>query len=62
MRDRYDLTGQFIRASLFFVALVILGMTLMVLLGHAQMTCNCGPNIQYPQPPINSPVQSIHPK
>jgi hypothetical protein len=62
MRDRYDLTGQFIRVGIFFAAMVLMGIVLMVALGHAQMQCNCGPNTQTSQPPINSPVQSIHPK
>jgi hypothetical protein len=26
-----------------------------------EQTPNFGPNVQYPQPPINPPVQSIHP-
>jgi hypothetical protein len=42
--------------------MVLMGIVLMVALGHAQMQCNCGPNTQTSQPPINSPVQSIHPK
>jgi hypothetical protein len=54
--------SDLIRAGAFFFAMVLLGIVMMVALGHAQMTCNCGPNIQYPQPPINSPVQSVHPK
>jgi len=61
-RDRYDLRGQFIKASLMFIALMLLGMTLMVMLGHAQMTCNCGPNTQTSGAPANPVVQSIHPR
>lgn len=44
---------------------VLIGIFLAIMLigtGYAQQPCNCGPNNQYPQPPINSPVQSIHPK
>lgn len=29
--------------------------------GLAQSSSNFGPNIQYPQPPANPVVQSIHP-
>ena len=54
--------GEFIRVVVFFAALVLCGIVLTVVLGHAQIQCNCGPNTQTSQPPINSPVQSIHPR
>lgn len=43
MRDRNNLIGEFIRVSLFFLALTLLGMTLMAVLSHAApVPCSLG--------------------